>query len=353
LEGRVAESPKTDADADKPAPAAPIVDPYASWVELNRAALIVNEELLTWRDIQRGVVRRIRAQKRQNPDQQRLLEEEIVDRARVMLQIQGGKDLGFDPELVDRMVTKYLERQTELAGGVTRLAEGLKREDKDSFVRKDEVYSYVYSKLWTESATGETPGPGGRIMRDRYVRPGRALFEYREELKNLPKTRTAVITQLLILLGKPPAPGAEERAVARLEDLRARVENGEDMGALAEQYGSTIKGTRGLSEPPLLVGLRSTNPRIADFLDQAKVGELSPVLPFIERGVQTGFIVVRPEEYKVDTIADFNTPEGQLKRMVSDLERLDKRRIQVGLAQLLAAAYVWPPEAFPSANPER
>lgn len=339
FEARVTEEPQvpTDPVAAKP------VDPYPGWQEFNRPALIVNEELLTLRDIQRGVARRIREQQRKDPDMQFMIAEEVTARARNMLQIQGGKDLGFDPEQVDRMVSRYMTRQTESVGGVTRLAEGLKREDKDSFARKEEISDYVNGKLWTESVTGLSPGPGGRVMRDPFVRPGRCLFEYREALKNQPKTRAVETTQLILTLGNPPAPGADERITRRLEELRARVENGEDMGELAELYGATEKGKRGRSPFLSLAALRKSNPEIAGFLDQAQVGELSPVLPYLQAGKRAGYIVVRAEEFRVSPVEPFDDPAGQRRCLLAYRDRLDNYRLQKGLSDLLAAAYVWPP----------
>jgi len=328
-----------------PPPAAP-VDPYPGWQELNRDALIVNEEVLTLREIQRGVARRAREQQRPNPNVQFMLAEEVTARARTMLQVQGGKDLGFDIELVERMVDNTMKRQTEIAGGVTRLAEGLRKDDKDSFARREEIRDWVHGKLWTESTTGKSPGPGGRVRHDHYARPGRCLFENREALKNQPKTRAVETTQLILLLGKPAAPGAGERNVRRLEELRERVQNGEDMGELAELYGATEKGTRGRSPFLLLAALRKSNPEIGAFLDRAAVGELSAVLPYLQDGKVAGHIVIRPEQFRVAPVDDFGTPEGQQKSMAAYSERMDNYRVQMGLTELLAAAYVWPPQSF-------
>ena len=349
--GEAAPAAEPDVDAKLAQPQ----DPFASWPPLNSAALIVNEELVTQRDILRGAVRRAREQGRTSltaRQQEQMASEELNDRAKSMLEIQGGKDLGFDVEQVDRMVNRYMDMQTERAGGVTRLAEGLKREDKDSFARREDILAYVNTKLWTESVTGESPGPGGRVMRDNYVRPGRALFEYRKALKLQPKTRAVETTQLILTLGEPPfAPGAEERLQRRLEELRTRIENGEDMGELADQFGATKKGQRGRAPFLTISTVRKTNPEIGAYLETAKVGELSPVLPYRQEGRVFGYAVLRVEEFKLDKVENFDEPQGQLRCLAGLKVGLEENRINSGLNDLMAAAFVWPPQNFASSRP--
>ncbi len=350
LEGRIASDPAAKPELEAPAAAKPIDEPAPPKppvnprLKLNSCALIVNEEPVTMLDLQRGVQRRIRDQKRPASDAEAMFNEELADRARALLEIQGGKDLGFDPAQVERIVRAQMERQTEDMGSVTRLALELKRDDMDSFERKDEWASYVNRRLWEESVTGKSPSPGGRVSNDRYVRPGWAQLVQRQAAREQSKNRTVQVTQLALGL---EAPGSVERAKKRLEDLRARIEQGEDMGELAEQFGGTKKGTRGLSDFMIIEGLRITNPDAAAFLDKAEVGELSPVLDFFDKaGNLAGYMVLRPEEFKLVPVEPFDEPEGQRGWVESQRNRIQDWRINNGLSDLLQAAYVWPPNVF-------
>jgi hypothetical protein len=272
-----------------------------------------------------------------------MLSEEIVDRARILLELQGGKDLGFNPEQVDRFVREKMDEDVEHAGSITRFAAELKQDGLDSFERKEEYYARVHRILWEESVTGRAASPGGRVSKDGYVRPGFALFVQREAVRRQEENRTVQTTQMVL---RPDGPGGEERAKRRLEDLRARIEQGEDMGELAEQAAACPPGTKGLTGFLSLAGLRANNPGVAAYLERAPIGELSPVMEFLVDGKAVGYIVVRAEEFKSPQVQPFDDPAGQRFWMKSQAERLSDIRIQVGLAKLLEAAYVWPPNLF-------
>lgn len=359
LEGRITSDPAPQSEGetapatkpgDEPTPPNPVVNPHPDSVKLNSCALIVNEEPVTMLDLQRGVQRRARETKRPLSDAEAMFNEEITARAKALLEIQGGKDLGFDPAQVERIVRDQMERQTEEMGSVTRLALELKRDDMDSFERKDEWASYVNRRLWEESVTGKSPSPGGRVSFDSYVRPGWAQLVQRQAAREQSKNRTVQVTQLTLSLD---APGSGERAKKRLEDLRARVEQGEDMGELAEQFGATKKGTRGLSDFMNIEGLRVTNPDAATFLGTAEVGELSQVLEYLKEGKLAGYMLLRPEEFKLVPVEPFDDPAGQRSWVENQRLRIQKLQIDNGLSRLLQAAYVWPPTVFrdPEAKP--
>ncbi len=315
----------------------------AGWTKINAAVLIVNEDMATMFELQRGVARRMRDPRRGGADPERMFNDELGERARHMLEIDGGKNLGFDPQAVQRFVRDTLQRQAEEAGSVTRLAADLKRDDITSFDRKEEVNDYVNRMLWEQSVTGKAASPGGRVSRDRYVRPGWAMFAQRVAVRRQSENRTVQVTQLVLTLG---APGSAERAKRRLEELRLRILNGEDMGELAEQLGASEKGTRGLSSFLNVELLRANNPPVGDFLAKAEAGELSEVLEYYDRGRLAGYILVRPEEYKLAPVEAFDEPRGQRVWIEGQRQRVSDRRIQTGLVDLLSGAYVWPPQIF-------
>lgn len=353
--------PEAGADSAAPAPEATPAgptgtpppapeDPKAGWQTFNSCALIVNEEPVTLMDLQRGVQRRAALQKRGGRDREVMFSEEIVDRARILLEMQGGKDLGFNPEQVDRFVRQKLKEDQEQAGSITQFAAELKQEGLNSFERKEEYYARVHRLLWEESVTGRGASPGGRVSQDSYVRPGFALFVQREAARRQDQSRSVKATQIVL---RADGPGGAERTRQRLEDLRRRIENGEDMGELSEQVGGCVPGTKGLTDFLSLQGLSAANPAVGAFLDKAEPGELSPSLEFMVDGKPAGYILVRPEEYKVAKIPPFDDPAGQRNWIKGQAQREADLRVQMGLGKLLEAAYVWPPNLFqkPPATP--
>ncbi|HTF90821.1 MAG TPA: hypothetical protein VK843_20540 [Planctomycetota bacterium] len=362
LEGRIAgETPPTPQEPAKPEPepvpepapppAPPVEEPSDGWQSFNSLVLIVNEEPVTKLEIQRGIQQRIREQKNPKPDLNRMRIDEIEARTVALLEIQGGKDLGYDPVMISRFVEKRFEDQIEMMGSLTKLAEALKAEDLNSTVRREEIEAGVYRKVWTFSVTGLGAGPGGRVSRDQFVRPGLAQFNQREAVRSQDSERTVSLTQILMLFGNPVAPGAAERIKAQLEDLRARIENGEDMGELAEQVGNAPKGSHGLARYPV-EGLRKSYAEVSGFLGTAKLGDLSPVLPVIEKNHQVGWILIRLEEFKLPAVEGFDTPANQQGWIEGQRRRIKNLRIREGLMELARSAYVWPPTAFRAPEPE-
>jgi hypothetical protein len=344
--------PTTPPPAGAPPPAAAAPPAADEWKPLAEPKLIVNEELVTSQEVLAAVVRRARAQKKPIQSQEDFLQregQEVTFRASEMLRKQAGKDLGFDADLVNRFVRDQMEKQKEDAGSLGALAEELAREEVNSLTRYDETQSYVYAILWNQSTTGISVGPGGRVAVDRYVRPGRILFEYRDLAT---QAREVDLTRLIVSVARA---GGEKEAREMIEDLRNRVVAGEDMGELADRSGETKPGTHGASGFVPVARLNQIHPEMQAFLGRAKIGDLSGVMTLRDpkTGEVLGFMVVRPEQWK--TMAPPRFDDGELQtRITEDVRRaLDGLRIQRGLMRLLEAAFVWPPNAFSPEEPQR
>jgi hypothetical protein len=124
------------------------------------------------------------------------------------------------------------------------------------------------------------------------------------------------------------------------------------MGELAELHGGADKGSRGLTPEYLVSGLSQNYPELAAFLARAGPGELSPVLPFTKNGELAGYMLIRPEEFKVAPVESFDEPRHQAGWIESSRRRVAGRREQQGILELLQAAYVWPPQDFERAEDE-
>jgi hypothetical protein len=314
-----------------------------TWRPLNQPALIVNEEIVTMFELQTTVERAARESKPPKttpPEKQMLLNQVVTERAKEMLRVQAGKDIGFDPEMVQRIVDRVLEEEKEDAGTLSHLGELLAKDEKDRFTREEEVYSYIFGRLWEESVIGKSPSQGGRASHDRYIRPGRLWFEYRD----LPTPSVEVqLTQLIITIRKDETP---EQARVRTEEFRQRILAGEDMGKLADDFGSTRPNSRGLSDYLPVNKVKPNYPEIYAYLEKAQPGDISEVLPYKVDQTQRGWIVARLEDRRAPVIPPFDDQKYQ-RGLADDVQRsLDNLRSGLGLEGLLKAAYVWPPDAF-------
>jgi hypothetical protein len=311
-----------------------------AWQSLNRVALIVNEECVTSLDIQREVYFAARANEIPEDDLEQIqrLRGRVVSRiAGSMLEQQGGHDLGFAPEQVERIADDQLEREKERAGSISLLAEELALKEKDSLTLRTETRSYVYGRLFREAATGRGPSPSGRPSVDSYVRPGKLLFEYRNQALLRAEDKQVQFTRLLVVEEDL------EAARALAEKLRLQILDGDDMGDLAERHGRP-RGSRGASE---LLQVNRLREPFRGFLSGAEVGDLSEVLPYDDdKGQVVGYILLRVDEVKLPELPDFSDREYQraFERRVADA--LEQRLILEGLESLAEAAYVWPPGAL-------
>jgi hypothetical protein len=197
--------------------------------------------------------------------------------------------------------------------------------------------------------TGRDAGPSGRPSRDRYVRPGQILHAYRKTRDDLGEPGRVVLQQLIV---STSSAGGEALARELAEELRARALSGEDFGVLAETYGNTEPGSRGITRPMSEQSLSERFPVLAEFLGGAAPGDISKVLPFERDGSVVGFIVVKLLERQEPEAVPFEAPERQQDLSEQILSERDRYWLASGLGELLQASYVWPKDVFtPSDKP--
>jgi hypothetical protein len=324
------------------------------WRRLNGIYLIVNEEVVTRAQFYRSVRRNL-TEATTEQDLQDLERREQVGFVRNGLMTQAGRDLGFDPERVRKLVEDDRKEMIERAGSVTafsqQLAAGRATPEEFREFRED----FYYGLLWRAAVSGESQGAGGRPYVDRFVRPGRLLYEYRL----LPPDRILPDTVRIqeIVVGIGPKRGSQE-AKDLAEEIRNRALAGEDFGKLAQSYSdsnSRIQGGR-VSENPIRVEDASRIvPNLAEFFENGRAGDISEVQPM--RNEATGelesFQILRLED--VDRpgevpLADVRVQEALRRRRTESLSAL---RINRALKDLFEGAYVWPaPETSPDAAGE-
>ena len=314
---------------------------------LNSLDLIVNDQCLTRMDVMGAAMRggMPGSPEELNERMGAVLNQQVEQ----MLKTQAGKDLGFDQNMVQRLVEDELKRKEELAGSVSLLSKALSESSHDSGSFYENTESSILAHLWTRSVEGLFPGPGGRPYVDRYVRPGRLAFEYERNKGQLTLPTTVVVQELPIDAQRIGDLG-EAKDLA--DELHERiVDLGEDFGDVAVSVG-VPKDTRGVLQP-IEERQLATIPGVGEFLAGAQPGDVSAVLPIRSPdGVLRGFRIVKLLEREQPEPPPFQDKLFQKDLTESIQASLDRGRADAALHELLQAAYVWPPEAFGRRSPE-
>jgi parvulin-like peptidyl-prolyl isomerase len=322
--------------------------PDEGWVPYNRVELIVNEECLTNAEI----VAAVRRSKKPFSGEQELLRQfraQADEQVREILMIQGGRDLGFDDKLIQRLVDDRFAELKESAGSASLWSRQLAEENVDTIAWRTDKRAEVYGTVWRSAVTGRSQGPGGRPYVDSYVRPGRLRFESEHNAGKLDQPARVVLQQLRV---EPSRAGGDEQARLLAEELRRRIAAGEDFGELAELYEAAAPGS-GARLPPIAEADLASFPEVLAFVRGAQPGELSEVLPRRVEGGALGYELFRLVERHEARAAKLTDPELQRDMARALRNQLDNYHINSGLQRLLEAAYVWTPEVSrpePAAN---
>lgn len=320
------------------------------WKALDRVVIIVNDEILTQRDIGRELWL---IDKRQglNDDEARVEEKRIrARRVREMIRVQAGQDMGLPAAQVERSARDYIERDLDRFGSSQEKARHLQEMDMTFREREEQVKDAFYARAWDNYVTGEgAVAADGRPSRDRFVRPGYLGFAWNtfvERPELMPriggKPQTVVLHYVLV---DPRAVGGEEQGRALALQIRQRVVEGEDMRDVVEkQGGGALRQT--LTEPLEEVPLARLYPEIGRFLADAKPGDLSDVLSY--RGKDRDLLqIVRLVERTAAVAPDFGSAEVQQRIADRVRDDLAEWRLEMAYRIVLRDSYVWPSEPGP------
>lgn len=329
-----------------------------SWELLDRIEIIVDEDVLTFSELEarvREVLSRVPVTTREEMARlrSRIAEEEV----RQLLMVQRGRELGFDPANVERTVRDFLERRIEEEGGLSIFSDRLAARDETGAERKRQVTDELYGISYDRAITGQSVGPGGRVVVDRYVRPGLLRLHYEETIRDPDGLRAiggqperVVFRQLAI---DAASAGGPDAARTRIEDLRGQVRSGELTFEDAVTLFGAIQERAGLTQPLPLVDLDRVDPQLGRFAREAPVGDLSPVMPIRNGEGVLGYRVVQLVERLAPEVPPFEDRQVQAHLRKAVLARMDETRRRRALRNAFQAAYVWtasgarPPEAGP------
>lgn len=321
--------------------------PSDGWFTVDRIVMIVNQDIITEVQLLRERARYERKRKLTTDTEIANANTEILTEiVRKRLRVQAGALLGIDEKLIDARVAESLEQMRKRFGGTVGLRKYLQSQDVDGVDVKRILRDDIYEQVYRDGVTGEAPGPLGRVTADRYVRPGQLSLLYQQSIEH-PGEMAAlggvvgrVKFQQIAL--DPAQYGGTEAAVDLARNISERIAAGEDMGALARQYGSARDddGVVEVQEP----NLRKLFPEIAEFTSTAKTDEISrPMLVTRTDGTRVVRIVRFLERVPavVPSLGDYEVQKTLRTRAE---ERTASFRLESGYFDLLASSYVWPPE---------
>jgi hypothetical protein len=316
------------------------------WIPYDRVMMVVNQDIITERQLWRDLARTNHDHPLKDDSEKRAAQEQILtERVKARLSVQAGQDLGLDEKLVDRNVQDRMQRIIDSKNGVASMAKFLEEKDMTPQEMRTFLREEIYSSVWQDSVTGDAAG-GGRPKCDRFVRPGMLTFHYNNVVQK-PEAYAALggkpesfVLQMLLL--DVDHYGGAEAAAKLADELKKRIEGGEDMGALVDQYSVALE-KKGVLEPADLGTLTRTDVRVAEFASKAKTGDVSPAIPF--QGKSKSYLrLMRLLDHTPAVKPDITNTEVQSKIMKNARKDLEDYRLGKALQVLLRASYVWPKE---------
>jgi hypothetical protein len=308
--------------------------------------VIVNDEIHTNRQILRVAVKNIPEGAQPTPKEYRALQNKVAkDLIQERLQMQGGIDMGFESEAVERIITNNMERQIDAAGGIIQMADQLDQGDLSVNESKAALRKDLYRYSWERAITGVSAGVSGRAYRDRYVRPGKIQL-YHEQLQ---KGRlgaeaiggTPALYSLQELLLPIPSEAEAEETRVRAEQLYSELVAGADFTKIIQSQPNPAEKDGMLPPMAGLALARNGGPEIAAFALSSAPGQLSRPMPIVINERLLGWRIMKLIKSEKPILPLFSLPQTQSALREILQRETDEHRRNVGIEALSNGAYVW------------
>jgi len=313
---------------------------------VDRVEVIVNDEILTLRQVMGTVASRVpegvTLSALQLAELRNSVGRELIDER---LKVQGGIDMGFEEQAVDRIVANNTRRRIGSAGGVVQMADELDGKGVSLFEQESELRRNLYRFSWERAITGANVGVAGRAFRDRYVRPGQLRLRY--DFYEAGQMRAEAITgtsaryhlqELIVRIGEE---SDGEPARMRAELIRESLEDGLDFTTAIHNAPEPPENDGFL--PPLTGEdlARNGGVELATFAISATPGEVSRPIPILRGKRLAGWRLMKLIDSDAPLLPVFELARTQnLLRRVMQSEGDDYRR-EMGLEGLNRGAYIW------------
>jgi hypothetical protein len=309
---------------------------------INGIQFVVNEEAVTKREFINDLRRRNRPNS--TPQElERALQDTFYENVELLLMEQGGRELGYDESIVQRYVDDSIKDNIKDYGGIVDLGEELRRKNIDPVELREIKRKAAYRELWGYAVDGRQPGASGRPSVDRYVRPGRLLFEYERSTK---AELAPVLVQFQEVFLSADAAGGAKAALERANEVVEQARSGANFTELVrDRSNSTTKVRDGWQRKLPLEFVIEKLPDVGEFVASATPQSVSDPIPERVDGELIGFRVIasvtreQPEVHFMSTKA-----QDDLRSRLLEVQSRYRRDRE--LARMLDAAFVWPPEHF-------
>jgi len=313
---------------------------------IDRVEVIVNDEIITWRQVMRTTTLNTPEGTTPTPRLFRKIGNDLIDN---YLQVQGGIDMGFEEEDVKRQVTRNTERLIGSEGGMIQMAKTLDDKGISLFDRESDIRRQLYSSSWEQAVTGAKPGVSGRTYQDRYVRPGQLRLRYKLFEANLMEAELIRGTsaryhlqELDMLIPPESEPGLIEASV---KGLHQELKDGLDFTSAVQSLPNPPEGD-GFRQPLTHKQLAREHPGLALFAISAAPGEISVPVPISltdpDGGKHlVGWRLIKFLRSDAPELPIFEVPRTQalLRKVIQD--EGDKYRRSGGQRALKDGAFTW------------
>ncbi len=293
-----------------------------------------------------------------------LYEEALGLRLEMLLRVQAGMDLGFDPAIVSQRVDLAFEDRIERLGGHRATSQALQSDQLTPDQFREMMHDQLLSSTWYQVQVGRAPGRTGRITVDRHVRPGWILSAYQafvdspseSDQKLVGKKDKTFSLQILRIPVEPGASPADAEALA-LELHRMYTAGEVEFDFLVRTYGDAASGEKLGRLDPLSharavqvaeVFHGPAGQSVGDLLTTAQIG--AATLPLFRSGPSAWLIWRLEAIHEGNEAQPLSSPSVQQSLRTFLLKTQDESREKAAFSEILGDAFVYPAEFGPFLN---
>jgi hypothetical protein len=311
--------------------------------------VIVNDEILTYRQVMGATVRKIPEGVQLTPQQLAALHNNVaIDLIQERLKMQGGIDMGIESQAVERLVGDNMERQIDAAGGAIQMADRLGQRELSLNDQKTAMRRKLYRFSWERAITGVGAGVSGRAYRDRYVRPGKLRLHHEQLKDGLLGAEAIGGTPALFSLQQLVFPISSgdiaEQVRIQAEKTYSELSAGADFTEIIRAQSTPAEKDGMLSPKTWLQLAKNGGPKVALFAQSAAIGELSSPIPILSEGQLIGWRIIKLIKAEQPVLPIFNLPQTQSALRTAIQNETDEHRRRAGIKALRLGAYIWPNE---------
>ena len=308
---------------------------------------IVNDEILTYRQVLGAIGRKIPEGTQLTPQQFASLHNSVaVELIQERLKMQGGIDMGIESQAVERLIVDNMDRQIDAAGGAIQMADSLGQRELSLNDERMALRRKLYRFSWERAITGEGAGVSGRTYRDRYVRPGKLQLHHKRLKDGLLGAEAIGGTPALFSLQQllfPVSPGdVAEQVRVQVEKTYSELSAGADFTQIIRAQPTPAEKDGMLSPKTWLQLAKNGGPKVALFAQSAAIGDLSSPIPILSEGQLIGWRIIKLIKAEKPILPIFNLPQTQSAIRRAIQEETDEHRRKAGIRALRLGAYIWP-----------